>query len=107
MLLTAEDIAGRDIAGPVLVILVLGGGTVYGLGYLMAVMRRNRSDYIKTRDLLPGMRKDYWKSLWSTIKTGGIVFLIFVALLMWWIRGDDRDGEVTPASVPSGTPSRR
>jgi hypothetical protein len=79
--MTAEEPGGY--AGPVLVLLMIGSGILYGLGYLTAVMRRANSDYKKTKTALPGMRKDFWVAWWNMVKIGFWVAIAALVLIAW------------------------
>lgn len=101
MLLSADEVTGRDIAGPVLLILVLAAGTVFVFGYAMAVMHRANKDYKATKAALPGLRKGFWRAWWTATKRGGVIVLVGIALVMYWWRGDHRDADADP-----GQPSK-
>ena len=90
--------------GVVLVLLILGGSTLYGLGYATAVMRRANTDYKKTKTSLPGMRKDFWSAWWQVIKVGFWVSLAGLILVAWTVH-DIRDTDTGPEPHPS-TPVR-
>ncbi len=79
------------ISVPVVLVLLIIGGTIYTFGYARAVLARAKGDYIKTRDAVPGLRKDFWRSLWKVVKVGFWVVVVFAVLLIWMIqdvRGD-------------------
>jgi hypothetical protein len=89
--MTTEESGGY--AGPVLVLLIIGSSTLYGLGYLTAVMRRANTDYKKTKTSLPGLRKDFWKAWWAMVKIAFWVAIAGLVLIAWAIqdiRGDAR-----------------
>jgi hypothetical protein len=103
MRLAAEEIHSGDIAGPVVVILLLAGALIFSFGFLYAVMKRANSDYKTTKAALPGLRKGFWSSWWKATKAGFWVMLIFVCLLLWWIRGGDKNADANPQPSPSLT----
>lgn len=69
-----------------LVVIGLIGGSLITLGFVSAVMRRAGDDYRKTRDSVKGLRKAYYKSIWTTVKAGGIAVITLVLLIMWVVR---------------------
>lgn len=101
MTLTAQEIQSGDVAGPVVVILALVGALIFSFGFLYAVMKRANRDYKTTKAALPGMRKGFWSAWWKATKAGFVVIFIFVCLLLWWIRGDDRKADANPQPSPS------
>ncbi len=74
------------MAGPIVVGLAIGGSLIYGFGYAMAVMRRARSDYRKTKEALPGLRRGFWSSLWAMIKVGFWVAVCAFILIVWMVK---------------------
>ncbi len=84
-MLAAEQ-GGGGIAGPVLVVLVVVGGVISAFGYARAVMDRANSDYKKTKEGLPGMRKAYWAAWRQAFKFGFWVLLAAVILIFWAVR---------------------
>lgn len=108
LLSAAEEVTGRDIAGPVIVILFLTGAVIFVFGYAMAVMHRANRDYKTTKAALPGMRKTFWLTWWTAVKRGTFIVLIAVCLIFYWIRGDNKDADATtPQPTPSPTVSHR
>lgn len=79
----------NDGTSPILLgtlIALLFGSTIFTFGYLKAKMERANSDYKKTRDSLPGLRKDFW-GLWrSAFKFGFWVVLVGFVLVAWVIQ---------------------
>lgn len=92
----------------VLIIVLVTGGIIFRFGFLRAVHLRAKSDYIKTKEGLPGMRKTMWQALWAVVKTGFWIF-IGVALLITWAGSEmrsDGDQKPVPAKV-SPAPTRK
>lgn len=79
-------------AGPVLILLIIGFSTIFGFGYLTAIMRRANTDYKKTKAILPGMRKDFWAAWWSMVKIGFWVAIGGLLLISWAVH-DIRDAD--------------
>jgi hypothetical protein len=100
---TAAEVTGRNIAGPVVLILLLAGSAVFVVGYAMAVMHRANKDYKTTKAALPNLRKGFWRAWWKAVKRGTVVFLIFVCLVMYWWRSGDGDADATTPQ-PSKSP---
>lgn len=106
MLLTAAD--ESNAAGTVVVIVFLIAGVIYGFGYLRAVMHRANKDYKTTKAAVPTLRKAFWSAWWSAVKTGAVVLLIVVCLVMWMVRGGDNGADATtPQPSSSVSPSHR
>ena len=100
------DQAGLTPMATVLIVLVIAG-IIYVFGYVRAVMHRANSDYKKTKALVPGLRKGFWKAWWAAVKVGAGV-LIAVAILVYWGVSDARErdeSEPVPATVSS--PAKR
>jgi hypothetical protein len=57
----------------------------YGLGYVHAVWRRARFDYVKTRDAVPGLRSAKWVAWRLMMQRGALVFAILVILVVWLV----------------------
>lgn len=73
-----------------LILLLIGASLIFTFGYRVAVNRRANSDYKKTKEGLPGMRKDFWRTLWAAIKIGiglSIAFLVMTALTVAEAKG--------------------
>lgn len=109
MLMTAEETTGDEIAGPIVVILVLAASTIFLAGWRHAVMQRANSDYKKTKEALPGLRKGFWSALFAFIKVAFWVGLVMFALIAWWIRSarEDVDTTTDPSPSPSVTTTHR
>lgn len=105
MFLSAEEVTGRDIAGPVVIILILIGSGVFVFGYAVAVMHRANKDYKSTKAALPGLRKGFWGSWWTAVKRGGLIFLIFACLVIYWIRSGDKNADATPQAPKPAKPA--
>lgn len=106
MLLTADE---THVAVPSTVILILLGSTVFGFGYAAAVMKRARLDLRTTKAALPGLRKSFWKALWTTVKVGAVITVAGIVLLVWaWheIRGNSAGAKTSPSPSPSVSVSR-
>ncbi|MEU4244423.1 hypothetical protein [Actinoplanes sp. NPDC026619] len=101
--LTAAEVTGRDVAGPVVVILLLAGSAVFVVGYAMAVMHRANKDYKTTKAALPNLRKGFWRSWWTAVKRGAVVLLIFICLVIYWWRSGGSDADATTPH-PSKSP---
>lgn len=87
--------AAGEAASPVLMgslIALLIGSTVFSFGYLKAKVERANSDYKKTKEILPGMRKAYWELWLSAVKVGFWVFVVGFLLVIWVIN----DAKATP-----------
>lgn len=80
--------AAGETTSPVMMgalIAVLGASTVFSFGYLKAKVERANTDYKKTKQSLPGLRKAYW-GLWaSALKVGFWIFIVGFALIAWVI----------------------
>lgn len=96
--------AHESVAGPVVVIVLLSAFTIYTFGYLRARMHRANSDYKKTKALVPGLRKDFWRAWWAAVKIGFWV-VAGGALLIFWAVHDVRHSPA-PAATVSVSPSR-
>ena len=70
---------------------ILGIGTVvgalfgYGLGYIHAVWRRARTDYVVTKDSVPGLRSKKWSAWWTMIQRGVLAGALITGLIAWVI----------------------
>lgn len=101
----------RDISVPVVLIVCIIAGVVYGLGYARAVMHRANRDYKTTKAAVPTLRKGFWIAWWKAVKVGFWVLIAAVIMTIWVgrdLRGQPADATPTPsASVPkSGHPHR-
>lgn len=98
------------IAGPVVLILLIIGGVIYGTGYAMAVMRRANKDYKSTKAAVPVLRKGFWLALWAVIKVGFWVAIAGLVLVAWMIRdvrGKEADAGTQPSPSASSPAKRR
>ncbi|HET9516420.1 MAG TPA: hypothetical protein VFO77_01710 [Actinoplanes sp.] len=95
----------NSVSGPVLLILLLAGGTVYLFGYLRAVMHRAKKDYKATKATVKPMRQAFWSSWLAVLRTGAIVGIGLFLLVAWFIR-DTRSAE-SSESVPAPSVSVR
>lgn len=78
--------APADSIAPTVVFMVLiSGGTIFGLGYAVAVMHRANADYKDAKAGLPGKRKDYWRAWWSSAKRGFLIFCGLAFLIVWMV----------------------
>ncbi len=98
---TQED---QSIAAPVVLIVIIIGGTIYAFGYLRAVMHRANKDYKTTKAAVPALRKGFWRAWWSAVKVGFWVVLAGIVLVAWMVR-DVRETPENVNSVPKSTPS--
>lgn len=103
MMLTADEVQGSDIAGPVVVILFLVGATIFGLGFAWAVMRRANADYKNTKAAVPKLRKGFWSAWWKAMKSAAVVGFIGMCLILYWIRSADREADAKPQPTPTPT----
>lgn len=91
-----------SISGPVFLILLLGGGLVFGVGYLWAVMHRANKDYKATKAAVKALRKGFWTSWWNAMKAGMWVLVAFLVLLSWVIHDiRAQNNDATPKPSPS------
>jgi hypothetical protein len=93
----------NSVSGPVLLILLLAGGSVYLFGYLRAVMHRANRDYKSTKAAVKPLRKAFWSSWLAALRTGLIVGTGLLLLITWFVR-DTRNAE-SRESVPTPSPS--
>ncbi len=96
-----------NAAGVAFVFILLMGGTIFAFGYARAVSDRAGSDYRKTKEALPGMRKAFWQAWWRGIKIGFWVVLAFAVVVLVMVRGGDRDRPATSEPAPTVTRSSR
>lgn len=104
MFSVAQTQDDQSIAFPVVLILLIVGGTIYTLGYLRAVMHRANKDYKTTKAAVPVLRKGFWLAWWSAVKVGFWVVLAGIILVAWMVR-DVRDSPENANSTPKPTPS--
>lgn len=104
MLLVAETPENPSVATPVVLIVLIIGGTIYLFGYLRAVMHRANRDYKTTKAALPNLRKGFWAAWWAAVKIGFWVVLAGVILVAWVVR-DARDVPENANSTPKSSPS--
>jgi hypothetical protein len=64
---------------------LLGVLVGYGLGYVHAVWRRARTDYVKTKTAVSGMRSAKWVAWRSMVQRGALVLSILVVLVVWLV----------------------
>lgn len=57
----------------------------YGLGYVHAVWRKARSDYVKTSGAVSGLRSAKWVAWRSMVQRGALVFGVLVVLVVWLV----------------------
>jgi hypothetical protein len=57
----------------------------YGLGYVHAVWRRARGDYVKTKAAVPGMRSAKWVAWRSMVQRGVLVAGVLAVLVVWLV----------------------
>jgi hypothetical protein len=62
---------------------VVGVVVSFLAGMAYAITKRAFSDYTKTKELIPGMRKTAWSSVWTTIKAAALAVIIFAVLIGW------------------------
>ncbi len=85
---------------------ILGAAVSFMVGYGVAVTRRAFSDYVKTRDGLPGMRAAAWGSLGVVIRTALFGALIVTGFVIAFLhRSDTADHSTRAPASPS--PTRR
>jgi ABC-type Fe3+ transport system permease subunit len=80
--------AAGEATSPVLMgslVALMIGSTVFSFGYLKAKLERANSDYKKTKQSLPGLRKSYWELWASAMKVGVWVFVVGFILIAWII----------------------
>lgn len=70
---------------------ILSAGTLvgllfgYGLGYVHAVWRRARSDYVTTKNSVPTLRSAKWSAWWTMIQRGVLAGAVVTGLIAWVI----------------------
>lgn len=90
-----------SVSGPVLLILLLAGGSIYLFGYLRAVMHRANRDYKTTKAAVKPMRKKFWSAWLAALRTGAIVGIGLLLLVAWFVR----DTRTADSSEPGPSPS--
>jgi hypothetical protein len=95
----------ESIAMPVILFVGIGAAVIYLFGYVRAVMHRANSDYKKTKALVPGLRKDFWRIWWRACKVGFWI-AVFVAVLGFWAYGDITQDRPAPAATIAPSPSK-
>lgn len=106
MLVTAEETTSDEIAGPIVIIVLLTASVIFLAGYRHAVMHRANSDYKKTKAAVPGLRKGFWAAWRALIKVAFVVALIMVSLIFWWLRGAREGADATPHPTPTASVTR-
>lgn len=97
----AEDPStSAGISGPVLLIVLLAGGTIYLFGYLRAVMHRANKDYKSTKAAVKPLRKAFWSSWLAALRIGALI-AIGLALMVTWLISDLRDADNSSDQRPS------
>jgi len=92
----------NNISGPVLLIVLLSGGTIYLFGYLRAVMHRANRDYKTTKAAAKPLRKAFWAAWSAALRAGAIVLIGLLLMIAWFVRDARRaDSEQTPQPSPS------
>ena len=104
-MLAVEDQSG-NVSGPVLIIVLLAGGTIYLFGYLRAVLHRANDDYKKTRAAVKPLRKSFWAAWVAALRTGVLVAIGLALMVAWFVR-DVRRAESEPIPPPSPSVSVR
>lgn len=79
-----------SIAGPVLIVLLLGAGTIYLFGYARAVLHLTNADYKATKAKVKPLRKAFWKAWWRAVKVGFWVVTGLVLLIVWAVHDTRR-----------------
>lgn len=64
---------------------VVGGLVGYGLGYVHAIWRRARKDYVVTRNSMPGLRSSKWSAWRTLIHRGLLAGAVLTGLIAWMI----------------------
>jgi hypothetical protein len=70
---------------------LLGIGTIvgalfgYALGYVHAVWRRARRDYVTTKNSVPGLRSAKWSAWWAMVQRGVLAGAVLTGLIAWVI----------------------
>lgn len=106
MTLLAASETQKNIAGPIVIIVVLTFGVIYTFGYARAVMHRANKDYKSTKAAVPVLRKGFWTTWWRAVKVGFWVLLIVGALVTWMVHDTESPADAKPSPSPSVKPSR-
>ncbi len=88
----------------IVIIVLIIAGIIYTFGYARAVFHRANSDYKKTKEGLPGMRKTVWQTAWRTVKVGFGVLILLGILIFWGVRDAQQNNpnkQPVPATVSS------
>jgi hypothetical protein len=70
---------------------LLGAGTIvgalvgYALGYVHAIWRRARADYVTTKNSVPGLRSAKWSAWWVMVQRGVLAGAVLTGLIAWVI----------------------
>ncbi|MEU8613128.1 hypothetical protein AB0C29_34615, partial [Actinoplanes sp. NPDC048791] len=91
---------------PVLIIVLLAGGTIYLFGYLRAVLHRANRDYKATKAAVKPLRKSFWAAWVAALRTGVLVAIGLALMVAWFVR-DVRRAESEPIPPPSPSVSVR
>lgn len=88
-MLRAAGEASTSVAFPTALIVLVAAATIFGFGHRVAVASRARSDHLRAKAAMPGMRKARWSTLWSAVKVG---FWLAIGgfLLLAWVVHDAR-----------------
>lgn len=100
----AAENQGPVVSGPVLVVLLLAGTSVFGLGYLWAVMKRANKDYKATKSAVKGLRKGFWSSWQAAMKAAMWIFVVFLLLVAWVVHDVRAEGSPKPSPSTSTHP---
>jgi hypothetical protein len=106
--MSAAGDQSNSVSGPVLLIVLLAGGTIYLFGYLRAVMHRANKDYKSTKAAVKPLRKNFWAAWYAALRTGALVAIGLMLLVAWLIR-DTRtvDGSEPPVPSPSASTPKK
>jgi hypothetical protein len=94
----------NSISGPVLLIVLIAGGTIYLFGYLRAVMHRANRDYKSTKAAVKPLRKGFWAAWFAALRTGALVLIGLMLMVAWFIR-DTRQADSSEPATRSPSPS--
>jgi membrane protein YqaA with SNARE-associated domain len=64
---------------------IVGGFVGYVLGYVHAVWRRARKDYVTTKDSVPGLRSTKWAAWRAMVQRGVLAGAVLTCLIAWVI----------------------
>jgi hypothetical protein len=64
---------------------VVGLGFGYALGYVHAVWRRARTDYVTVKESVPKMRSTKWTAWWTMVQRGVLAGAVLTGLIAWVI----------------------